>query len=118
RVFRIDGGIVGSGTLSGGVATFTTNNLAHGSHTVAAEYAGNLNFVGTTNSLAQNQVINTPPLAGNDTIERNPAVSVKVRLSTLLANDSDADGDTLTIVVSPTSANGAAITVSGAWVFY
>jgi len=116
--FRIDGSVLGSGTLSGGVATFTTNTLALGSHTVVAEYAGSLNFVGTTNSLAQNQVINTPPLAGNDTIVRNQLTGVKVRLSTLLANDSDADGDTLTPVVSTTSVNGATISVHGGWVFY
>ena len=116
--FRIDGSVLGAGTLSGGVATFITNNLALGSHTVAAEYAGNLNFVGTTNSLAQNQVINTPPVAGNDTIERNAALTVKVRLATLLANDSDADGDALTPTVSTSSANGATISVRGGWVFY
>jgi subtilisin-like proprotein convertase family protein len=116
--FRIDGGVLGSGTLSGGVATFTTNSLAHGSHTVVAEYAGDLNFTGTTNSLAQDQVINTPPVAGNLTITRNPALSVKVRLSTLLANASDADGDTLNISVSSISASNATITVSGGWVFY
>src|SRR5439155_3858615 len=42
----------------------------------------------------------------------------KVRLSTLLANDSDADGDTLSVIVSSTSANGGSITVSNDWVFY
>jgi subtilisin-like proprotein convertase family protein len=116
--FRIDGSILGSGTLAGGVATFTTNNLAHGVHTVAAEYAGDGNFIGTTNALAQNQIINTPPVAGNVTITRNPALSVKVQLATLLANASDADGDTLSISVSSLSASNATITVSGGWVFY
>ena len=116
--FRIDGSILGSGALSGGSATFTTNNLALGSHTVVAEYAGSTDFAGTTNSLAQNQVINTPPVAGNLTIERNPLLSVKVRLSTLLANASDADGDTLGITVSSMSASNATVTVSGGWVFY
>jgi hypothetical protein len=116
--FRIDGVGVGSGTLSVGVATFTTSTLALGAHTVVAEYAGDGNFTGTTNTLAANQVINTPPVAGNDTIQRSPTTSVKVRLTTLLANDSDADGDTLTPTVSTTSANGASIRVSGGWVFY
>ena len=116
--FRIDGGVLGAGTLSGGVATFTTSTLALGSHTVVAEYAGDSNFTGTTNALAQNQVINTPPVAGNDTIERSSLTSVKVRLATLLANDSDADGDALNIVVSPASASNATIRVSGGWVFY
>ncbi len=116
--FRIDGSILGSGTLSGGVATFTTNNLARGSHTVVAEYAGDLNFTGATNSLAQNQVINTPPVAGNVTIYRNPVLSVKVLLSTLLNNASNVYGDTLNISVSSTSASNATVTVSGGWVFY
>jgi subtilisin-like proprotein convertase family protein len=116
--FRIDGSVIGSGALSGSVATFTTNNLSHGSHTVVAEYAGDTNFVGATNALAQNQVINTPPVAGNLTIERNPLLSVKVKLSTLLANASDADGDTLNMTVSSISASNATITVIGGWVFY
>jgi subtilisin-like proprotein convertase family protein len=116
--FRIDGSIIGSGNLVGGVASFSTSNLAHGSHTVTAEYAGSLNFVGTTNSLAQSQVINTPPVANDDTIQRNPTQSVKVRLSTLLANDTDADGDTLTPTVSTLSANGGSVVVSGGWVIY
>ncbi len=116
--FRIDGSIAGSGTLAGGVATFATSTLAHGSHTVSAEYAGDVNFTGTTNALAADQVINTPPVAGNDTITRNPLLSVKVPLATLLASDSDADGDPLSITVSSTSASNATITVSGGWVFY
>ncbi len=45
-------------------------------------------------------------------------MSAKVRLATLLASDSDADGDTLNLTVSPTSASNATLTVSGGWVFY
>ncbi len=116
--FRIDGNVIGSGSLSGGIATFSTSSLTHGSHTVKAEYAGSLNFVGTTNSLAQDQVINTAPVANNDTIQRYPTQGVKVRLSTLLANDTDADGDTLTPIVNPLSANGASVIVTGGWVIY
>jgi hypothetical protein len=116
--FRIDGTIAGSGTLSGGVATFTTSSLTHGSHTVGGEYAGDLNFPGITNTLAQNQSINTPPVATNLTIERYPTQGVKVRLATLLTNDSDADGDSLSIVINTTSANAGTVTVSSGWVFY
>jgi hypothetical protein len=116
--FRIDGSIAGSGALLGGIATYTTSSLSHGSHTVVAEYAGDLNFIGTSNTLSPDQVINSAPVAGADTIERYATQGVKVRLSTLLANDSDADNDTLNITVSSTSANGGTITVSGGWVFY
>jgi hypothetical protein len=116
--FRIDGNLAGSGTLSGGAATFAIDTLPLGSHTVVVEYAGDGNFVGTTNTLSPDQVINTPPVAGDDTIERYPYGTVKVRLATLLGNDSDADSDTLTPVVSSSSANGGTVTVSGAWVYY
>jgi hypothetical protein len=116
--FRVDGSIAGSATLSGGTAAFTANNLTHGSHTVVAEYAGSQNFAGTTNGLTQSQIINTPPVAGDDAIERYPTQGVKVQLATLLANDSDADGDTLNVTVEPTSAGGGTIIVSNGWVFY
>src|SRR6185295_13193616 len=69
-------------------------------------------------SLSPNQVINRPPVAGADTIARYPTQGVKVRLSTLLSNDSDPDGDPLSVTVSTTSANGGGITVSDGWVFY
>jgi len=116
--FRIDGSVAASGALSGGVAEFTTNSLALGSHTVAAEYAGDLNFVGATNALGQNQLIDTPPVAGDITIVRYPTEGAKVLLTTLLASDSNPDGGTLNIVVSSNSANGATISESGGWVFY
>jgi hypothetical protein len=64
------------------------------------------------------QNINTPPVAGSDTISRYATQGVKVRLSILLAQASDADNDTLGISVSSISANGGTITTSGDWVFY
>ncbi len=116
--FRVNGSIGGAGTLSGGVAAFATNSLPHGSNTVVAEYAGDQNFAGITNSLAPAEVINTPPMAGNLTIQRYPTLGVKVSLATILASCSDADGDALNITPSSTSANGGAITVADGWVFY
>ena len=117
-LFRVDGTLASTAVLSAGAATFTTSSLPHGSHTVVAEFAGNLNFVGTTNSLAQDEVINASPIAGADAIERYPTQGVKVRLATLLANDSDADGDALVINVGPASTNGGTVQVIGGWVFY
>ena len=116
--FRIDGSVAGSGTLAGGVATFSINTLALGTHTVVAEYGGSGNFIGRTNTLTPAQVINTPPVANNDTIERYPMQGIKVRLSTLLGNDSDADSDTLNITVSSTSASNGTVSVVGNWVYY
>ena len=116
--FRFNGLLGGAGALSGGVAAFATNALPHGSNTVVAEYAGDQNFLGITNSLTPAQVINTPPVAGNITIQRYPTLGVKVALSNILASCSDADSDPLTPTVSSTSANGGAVSVSNGWVFY
>ena len=49
--------VLGTGTLSGGTATFTTSTLKVGSHTVTAVYAGDTNFE-TSKSKAVKQVVN------------------------------------------------------------
>ncbi len=116
--FRIDGTVAGSGTLSGGVATYSTTSLSHGSHTVVAEYAGSANFAGTTNTLAPAEMINTPPVANNVTIYRYPTQDVKFHLATLQTNTSDADGDTLNLTFSPTSANSGTVAQKGPWLYY
>jgi hypothetical protein len=49
--------LLGTGTLSGGTATFTTSSLKAGNHTVTADYAGDTNFE-TSKSKAVKQVVN------------------------------------------------------------
>jgi streptogramin lyase len=49
--FYDGGGLIGTGTLSGGVATFTTSSLAVGSHSLAAVYNGDANFHANESSL-------------------------------------------------------------------
>jgi hypothetical protein len=118
--FKIDnvnaGGAV---SLASGVARYTNSSLSHGSHTVVAEYVGDSNFTGTTNSLSPLQLINTPPVAAPDTIERTGTNATKVSIATLLSNDSDQDGDPLTFqAVSPISANGGTVVSNAGWIFY
>jgi len=118
--FKVDG--VNAGTpvaLSGGVAVYGTSGLGVGLHSVVAEYAGSVNFTGTTNSLAPEQLINTPPVAMADTIERTPGNGTKVAVTTLLANDTDADGDVLRFVGMDTnSVHGGSLSLSNGWVIY
>jgi uncharacterized repeat protein (TIGR01451 family) len=117
--FRIDGSVAGSASLVTGAATFLTSSLTVGTHTVVAEYPGDANFFGVSNSLAPVQLVNTPPVAGTDTIERYASNGTKVEISTLLANDSDADGDIVTFVsANGTSANGGTVTRDGNWIYY
>jgi hypothetical protein len=86
---------------------------------VAAEYAGDVNFVGATNMMSPNQMINSPPLAGTDVVLRDPTSGVKVPITALLTNDFDADGDTILFIdVSPNSANGGTVMTNRTWVLY
>ena len=116
--FRIDGSVAGSGTLTAGIASYSTASLSHTTHTVVAEYAGDGNFLGTTNALAPDQNINSAPVAGSDSLVRYATQGVKVRLATLETNDSDVDSDALSVVVSSTSASNATVTVVNGWVSY
>ncbi|MBZ5643666.1 MAG: FG-GAP-like repeat-containing protein [Acidobacteriia bacterium] len=51
----LDGGSsIGSGNLSGGVATFTTSTMPLGNHTVTTTYAGSANFNGSVGTLTGN----------------------------------------------------------------
>jgi hypothetical protein len=53
-----------SGSGASAAAAFNTSALAYGSHTVAAEYAGDSNFSGSTNSVVQ-RVVGAPQVQSN-----------------------------------------------------
>ena len=118
--FLADGAALGAAApLSVGIANLTTNSLSHGTHVITAQYAGDGNFTGSTNTLSPNQSINSAPIAGSDTLQRCPTTGAKTRLTTLLANDSDPDGDTITLYsVSAASVQGGIIATNLGWVFY
>lgn len=118
--FIIDGSNAGSPvSLAGGLASLSLTTLAAGTHTVAAAYAGDGNFIGTTNTLAQTQLINTAPVGTADAIVRYPTDSTKVLISTLLANDSDADGNPIQFLAfTATTTNGGTVTRDGDWLHY
>ena len=65
-------------------------------------------------------VANRNPVANPDTIERYATQNTKVLVATLLANDTDPDGDTpLSITGVGAAASGqATVTMSGGYVFY
>ena len=57
--FKDGATIIGTATLAGGVAVFTTSALTVGTHSITAIYAGNFTFAGST-SAALAQTINVP----------------------------------------------------------
>ena len=118
--FVADGSPFGApASIVSGLATLNTSSLPAGLHTIKAWFEGDANFLGATNTLAQTLLINTPPVATVDTMQRTSTNSAKVLLSALLANDSDADGNAFAFVsLSPTGAIGGTVSLSGPWVYY
>ena len=94
--FLADGAALGAPvTLSSGLASLTTNSLAHGTHAITAQYAGDGNFFGSTNTLNPNQVdqhrARSPRARSLSPLPDHRRR--RLRVTTLLANDSDPDGD-------------------------
>lgn len=105
--------------LSGGFATFAGLRLGPGLHPVTVDYAGDGNYLGTTTRLVPDQLVDTPPVARPDTIERYPTNGATVAIATLLNNDTDTDGDPLHFVsAEPVTASGGVVTRAGDWLFY
>jgi hypothetical protein len=81
--------MLGSGTLSGGNATFSTSSLGTGNHSINATYAGDSNYAGSSATRTQ---------------------TVKASTTTTLAsslNPSNSDQSvTLTVTILPSSATG------------
>ena len=63
--------------------------------------------------------MNTAPIPGADVLQRATNRTAKVRLATLLANDSDPDGDAFTLTsLDPASTQGGIVTLAQGWIFY
>jgi hypothetical protein len=76
------------------------------------------NFGAVTSRVAM-LVLNTPPLAGADTIFRPAGQGMMIEVASLLANDTDPDGDALSIAaVSPASSHGATVVLNGTVITY
>jgi RHS repeat-associated protein len=65
------------------------------------------------------QAGNQPPIAVDMSAQRLQDRSLKLLVEKLIGNDYDPDGDTIALAsVSPTSANGAAVSIDSGWVIY
>ncbi|HZV06696.1 MAG TPA: Ig-like domain repeat protein [Gemmataceae bacterium] len=65
--------ILGTGNLSGGVATFTTSSLTVGTHSITAIYGGDANDLGSTSNTL-NQVVNQDSTTTTLASSVNPSV--------------------------------------------
>lgn len=86
----------------GGTGAFTESDA--GGLTVIGGYAGQLN---------------EPPLGETDFGERISGRSFKIKISELLSNDTDPEGDAISLLEVSSSSNlGAAVVVDGDWLLY
>jgi hypothetical protein len=99
--------------------TATQHPIAYRTFLSACYGQGTFVLVGAFGTIVQSAEFIAPPVAGADTVERFATQDVKVKVATLLANDTDANGDALSIkgVTSP-SPGGATVTLDGEWVYY
>ena len=72
--FKDGVGPIGTGMLSGGVATLTTSALAAAVHEISASYAGNGSFTGSSGSSPLSQVVNPATTAAALVSDANPSV--------------------------------------------
>lgn len=107
---------VGAG-LTNGTAASGISTLPHATNHITAQYAGDGNFNGSTNSL--NEVINSPPVAGTGSYARPQNITLKIKIANLLTNASDPDGDALTLAgTGAHSTNNATVSINGNFVIY
>jgi hypothetical protein len=62
--------VIGTGTVSGGKATFTTSSLTQGSHAITAVYSGDTNYT-TASSAVLTQIITAPPVVADYNVSSN-----------------------------------------------
>jgi len=101
-------------TLIGGNAnSLTLATLPRGTNQITAIYSGDANYLPSTNSLAQ-IVTNHPPVTGNAVYIRNAGIaSLRILISDLLTNVTDADGDAITMAGIGTSTNSITVATAG-----
>jgi hypothetical protein len=103
---------------NGSAPSPSVSTLPRGTNLVTAIYSGDNNILPGTNSLSQ-IVTNHPPIANVATVTRIAGISsLKIALTDLATNWSDADADTVTFVSAGTSTNGVLVTTNSGYVFY
>ena len=117
--FLTNGVIFNTQTLISGSATSAAvATLPRGTNTIAARYSGDASFLPVTNTLSQ-AITNHPPAAMPFYTNRYDGLSLKIPVSTLANNWSDADSDALSLVAISVSTNGVTVTNSaGTLVYY
>jgi len=113
NISNVDLTLAGCAGISSSDNTVISNDAAGLLHAVGAGTATiTATFSGISSSLAIT-VTNGAPVAGDDGIVTSKGVPVTVSIATLLANDTDPDGNSLNITgTSATSTNGGTVSLA------
>jgi len=114
--FLANGAALSTSNLVSGVATsLTITNLPRGTNVITAQYAGDGNYVGSTNTL--NEIVtNHPPAATVLTVTRDAGIALAISLADVATNWTDVDGDPVYLTaVNMLTTNGINLTESN-WV--
>ena len=116
-VASVQSGVGGIVSLAGGAITFTPNPNFNGpasfTYTVSDGNGGFATATVTVNVTA----VNDAPVASDDSVSTNEDQPLTLTSATLLGNDIDVDGDSLTIVSVQIPANGTVSLLNGLVVF-
>jgi len=115
--FLTNGTALSTSNLVSGVAiSLTITSLPRGTNIITAQYAGDGNYLGSTNTLNQ-YVTNHPPVAAVMTVVGTKGVDLAIALSDVATNWTDADGDPISLTrVTLTTTNGLVLSASN-WVY-
>lgn len=96
-VFLTNGVVFNTISLTGGVAlSSATTLLPRGTNAITAQYVGDSNYWGSTNTVYQ-VVTNHPPVTGAISYTRTAGLKLRIFWADIVTNWSDADGDLVTL---------------------
>jgi uncharacterized protein (TIGR03437 family) len=104
---------LGSATLSGGQAGFTTSTLALGTHSISVVYSGDSNFTGTTSTVVTQTVKNAQPVATQTMITSfvNPTLVTQPTNFTVTVSASGSGTPTGTVTIKDGTATLTMLTL-------
>jgi hypothetical protein len=115
--------LLGQGTLSGGVATLTISSLAAGSHSIAAVYIGDTNFVASTSGTLTQTVLDfslnpAPGSGGSDSgaSQTAPPGGTATYSLTIVPTAGTVFPTPVTLTVSGMPAGATAIITPSSWI--
>ena len=121
-IFKTNSVALSTNAISSGLATSTaTTLLPRGTNTITAQYVGDGNYTGSTNTLVGGQVVtNHPPVAAPMTVQRTAGLRLKIAWSDVTNNWSDSpDGDPVTLTsMSLVTTNLINLTTNSTYIFY